>query len=137
VPFSHLLDTSVYCQPIKPKPLASVSEKWKALGDGAFAISVICEAEVLYGVELKASERLTRIYEVLLKGRLKVLSVDSGVARHFAKLKAWARVNGRSPSDFDLLIAATSKTHGLTLATLNSRHFEGLPGVSVEDWSRS
>jgi len=36
----------------------------------------------------------------------------------------------------DLLIAATAKTSGLILATLNARHFEGIEGLAVEDWSR-
>ena len=40
-----------------------------------------------------------------------------------------------SSSDFDVLIAATAKTHGLTVATLNVRHFEGVHGLAVEDWS--
>ncbi len=133
---SHLLDTSVYCQPIKPRPLLPVQERWAAQGDDTLAVSTISEAELLYGLELKKSERLTALYHALLKDRLRTLGVDSGVARHFAFLKAWARVNGRVLSDFDLLIAATARTHGLTLATLNVRDFCNLPGVAVEDWSR-
>ena len=133
---THLLDTSVYCQPIKPKPLAPVRERWTALGDDALAVSAICEAEVLYGLKLKKSPRLEVLYEGSLKERLRVLPVDSGVAKHFASLKAWAKVNGRSPSDFDLLTGATARGHGLTLATLNIRHFQGFPGLTVEDWSQ-
>jgi len=136
VALSHLLDTSVYCQPVKPKPLGPVRERWTALGDDALAVSAICEAEVLYGLELNKAPRLAALYEGLLKERLRVLPVDSGVARHFASLKAWAIRDGRSPSDFDLLIAATARAHGLTLATLNIRHFRGFPGLSVEDWSQ-
>jgi predicted nucleic acid-binding protein len=136
VALSHLLDTSVYCQPIKPRPLLPVQERWAAQGDDSLAVSTISEAELLYGLELKKSEKLTALYDALLKDRLRTLVVDSGVARHFASLKAWARVNGRALSDFDLLIAATARTHGLTVATLNVRDFSNLPGVAVEDWSR-
>ena len=133
---SHLLDTSVYCQPIKPRPLESVRQRWAALGDDVIGISSICEAEVLYGLELKQSARLTALYNGLLKERLRVLAVDSGVAKHFASLKRWAKVNGRALSDFDLLVAATARTHDLILATLNIRHFHGLPNLTVEDWSQ-
>lgn len=134
---SHLLDTSVYCQPIKPRPLASVRDRWTTLGDEALAISAICDAEVLYGLELKSSSRLIALYEALLQGRLRVLPVDSGAARHFASLKAWSQVNGRLLADLDLLVAATARSHGLALATLNARHFSHLPGLIVEDWSTS
>jgi predicted nucleic acid-binding protein len=136
VALSHLLDTSVYCQPIKPKPLAAVRERWTALGDDVLAVSAICQAEVLFGLELKKSARLEGLFDSLLRERLRVLSVDSGVAKHFASLKAWAKANGRSPSDFDLLIAATARAHKLTLATLNVRHLQGFPGLPVEDWSQ-
>jgi predicted nucleic acid-binding protein len=60
---SHLLDTAVYCQPVKPNALAPVRERWTALGDEALAISVICEAEVLYGLELKKSARLEALLQ--------------------------------------------------------------------------
>jgi len=80
---------------------------------------------------------LIGLYRALLADRLRVLPVDSGVAKHFASLKAWAKVNGRAPSDLDLLVAATARGHSLTLATLNMRHFQGLPNLAVEDWSVS
>ena len=137
MPLSHLLDTSVYCQPIKPRPLESVRQRWIAQSDEALAISAICEAELLYGLELKKSQRLDALYDRLLKGRLRVLPVDSGVARHFASLKAWAKARGRVMHDFDLLVAATARAHVLTLATLNIRHFHHLPDLTVEDWSKT
>lgn len=133
---SHLLDTSVYCQPIKPKPLPSVERRWRALGDDSFAISVICEAELLYGLELKQSAKLRSEYDHLLKGRLQILSVDSSVARSFSQIKAACRKKGFAASDFDFLIAATAKAHGLILATINARHFRRMEGLAVEDWSQ-
>jgi len=133
---SHLLDTAVYCQPIKPRPLESVRERWTALGDDALAISAVCEAEVLYGLELKQSAKLHALYNGLLKERLRVLPVDSGVAKHFASVKSWAKADGRALSNFDLLVAAPARTHDLTLATLNIRHFQRLPNLSVEDWTQ-
>jgi predicted nucleic acid-binding protein len=132
---SHLLDTSVYCQPIKPKPLPSVEHRWRALGDSALAISVIVEAEVLNGLELKQSARLNSLYERLFKNRLLVLPVDATIAGTFSQIKAACRKKGFVTSDFDFLIAATAKTHGLILATLNIRHFKGIERLAVEDWS--
>jgi predicted nucleic acid-binding protein len=132
---SHLLDTSVYCQPIKPKPLSSVEQRWRGLGDNALAISAICEVELLYGLEWKQSARLWSQYEHLLKNRLQVLFVDTVVAQGFSQIKAACRKRGFVATDFDFLIAATAKAHGLILATLNIRHFGGMEGLAVEDWS--
>jgi len=133
---SHLLDTSVYCQPIKPKPLPSVERRWRELGDDALAISVICEAELLCGLQLKQSATLNSLYEQLLQDRLQTLTVDAAVAKSFSQIKAAGRKKGFSASDFDFLIAATAKAHGLILATLNVRHFNGIEGLAVEDWSQ-
>lgn len=34
----------------------------------------------------------------------------------------------------DLFIAATALVHGLTLVTHNTRHFQNVPHLAVEDW---
>ena len=34
----------------------------------------------------------------------------------------------------DLLIAATALVHGLTLVTHNTRHFQNVPNLEVEEW---
>jgi predicted nucleic acid-binding protein len=135
MPLTHLLDTSVYCQPLKPRPLPQVESRWRSLGDDALATSVICEAEVLYGIELKQSTRLLVLHDQLLRNKLTILPVDAAIAKTFALVKATARKRGFSASDFDFLIAATAKAHGLTVATLNVRHFNGIQGLAVEDWS--
>jgi predicted nucleic acid-binding protein len=68
------------------------------------------------------------------KDRLAVLFVDSAVAGSFSQIKASSRKKGFVASDFDFLIAATAKSHGLLVATLNVRHFNGIEGLAVEDW---
>src|SRR5688572_15992896 len=136
MPLSHLLDTSVYSQPLKPKPLPTVERRWRSLGDEPLCVSVIGEAELLYGLELKRSLRLRAKYDALLKARLPVLLVDSTIAETFAKIKASGKRSGRPRSDFDFLLAATAIAHGLILATLNYRHFGEIEGLAVEDWSR-
>lgn len=136
MPVTHLLDTSVYCQPLKPRPLPPVERRWRALGDEQMATSVICEAELIYGLELKQSARLDSLYDQLLKSRVAILPVDSATAKSFAVIKAACRKKGFSASDFDFLIAAAAKAHGLILATLNIRLFSGIEGLALEDWSR-
>ena len=135
MPLTHLLDTSVYSQVLKPAPLPPVVRRWRQLGDDRLAISSICEAELLYGLALRGSERLNASYERVLKDRLQMLPVDGAVARAFADVKAAQREKGRMVADLDLLIAATAKAHGLVVATTNAKYFNQLDGLAVEDWS--
>lgn len=132
---SHLLDTTVYCQPLRKKPLPSVVSRWKAIGDSVLCVSVLCEAEVLQGLHAKDSRNLWGRYENLLRGRLPVFDVTREVARTYAAMAGRSIREGRPRPVVDLMIAATARNAGLVLATLNVRHFQGLEGLVVEDWS--
>jgi tRNA(fMet)-specific endonuclease VapC len=136
MPATHLLDTSVFSQPIKPRPLPEVMQRWQALGDSALATSAICEAEILFGLRKKGSARLTASYETVLKGRFDILPVDSAVAAAYAELRADCEDRGSPVADMDLLIAATAKASNLIVATLNTNDFHAIHGVTVEDWSK-
>ena len=133
---SHLLDTSVYCQPLRKKPLPTVVDRWTKLGDSSLCVSVLCEAEVLQGLEARESAALWDRYRKLLEGRLPVLDITIQVAGTYAAMAGPLIRSGKPRPVIDLLIAATAKREGLIVATLNARHFEGLEGVAIEDWSR-
>jgi toxin FitB len=132
---THLLDTSVYCQPLKPRPMGGVISRWNLLGDAALTTSVIADAEVQFGLRLKASAKLWNAYQSILRGRIPILTVDDLVGESFALLKEQQQKKGQPRADLDLLIAATARRHRLIVATLNFKHFDGLDGVVAEDWS--
>lgn len=131
---THLLDTSVYCQRLKPVPLAAVERRWRAAGDAALCISSICEAELRYGLAKRNSPRLWTEFRNYLENKLVLLPVDKPVADRYGELKAQMESRGTPRADVDLWIAATALTHRLILATCNARHFEGVDGLVVEDW---
>lgn len=136
MPLTHLLDTSVYCQPIKKKPLPCVEKRWREIGDQSICISVICEAELLQGLEAKGSLKLWKAYESILKNRLVILPVDVKTAETYSKLAHKMKEKGKPRPVFDLLIAATAKTHGLIVATCNYSDFSGIEGLAVENWAK-
>lgn len=129
-----LLDTSVYSQPIRRAPSMETVARWKAEGDRSLAVSIFCEMEVLQGIEMSSSVRIRGRFESILSGRLTILPFTLEEARIYARLQAGAVRNGRTRPILDLLIAATALSNNLILATLNTRDFEGIPGLSVEDW---
>ena len=135
MPRTHLLDTSVYSQPVKREMHPAVASRWEAVDSGNAAVSAICEAEVLYGLKKRGSARMQETYESILRGRFPVLPVDSDVAAAYAELRCDCEKRGVTVEGMDLLIAATAKTHALIIATLNPKHFVCINGVAVEDWS--
>ncbi len=136
MPATHRLDTSVYSQRLKPQPQVHAISRWDRLGDAQVVTSTLCDAEALYGIAKKGSPRLAETFSAKLRPRLVVLPLDSACAAAYAGLRAACERDGRPVADMDLLIAATAKAHGLTVATLNARDFNHLPGLTVEDWSQ-
>jgi predicted nucleic acid-binding protein len=132
----YLLDTSVYSQPIKEISIPMVLQRWGQLPYENVATSSICEAEVLKGLEWRGSRQLWTKYEMILQGKCVVIPFDQPCAVQFAKISAQLRKKGHTRDNMDLLIAATARAHGLIVATLNAKHFAGIEGVAVEDWSR-
>lgn len=137
MPATHLLDTSVYSQRLKPQPHLNAISRWDTLGDSRVVTSTICEAEVLFGIAKKGSTRLATAFSTKLRPRLAILPLDSACAAAYAALRTVCERNGSPVADLDLLIAATAKAKGLILATLNIRHFQVIPGLTVEDWSHT
>jgi tRNA(fMet)-specific endonuclease VapC len=137
---THLLDTSVYSQPIRKKPVQTAIDRWQALGDTSVVISAICEAEMLFGIRNEKREhpesKIIQNYETVLQGRYDILPVDANVASVYADLRTDCKKRGKPVGDMDLLIAATAKANNLIIATLNIKDFEVIEGITVEDWSK-
>lgn len=65
---------------------------------------------------------------------LEVLPISPSIVL-FAKEKARLKRVGQPIDNFDLLIGATAIHHDLTLVTNNTKHFQRLEGIRLEDWS--
>ena len=126
---THLLDTSVYSQRIRKAPDSAVITRWKELGDALLAISSVCEAELLFGLTKRRSDRLWLEYEEFLKDHLTQIPFGSAEARVYAEAKNRLMAAGTPIGELDLMIGATALAHGLVVATLNIL----TPGRSMDD----
>ena len=95
----YLLDTSVYSQPLRRKPVESALTRWKEAGDSACAICAVTAAEVEYGLLLENRPRRREKFRALLAGRLPVLPTDAAVWTEFARRKARQTKAGREIAD--------------------------------------
>ncbi|GAB5560717.1 MAG: type II toxin-antitoxin system VapC family toxin [Synoicihabitans sp.] len=136
MPRTHLLDTSVYSQPVRRSISPAIAARLESLPEEDAAVSSICEAELLFGLRKHGSPQMRDRFDAILRGRYPVIPVDEEVAATYADLRGDCEDSGITVQDMDLLIAATAKTHGLIVATLNTKHFSKIPGLSIEDWSQ-
>jgi predicted nucleic acid-binding protein len=130
----YLLDTSVFSQPLRRKPIQPALERWRNTGDPRCRVSIVSIGEVEWGLHLENHPVRWEKYRRLLEGRLQVLAADEDVWRRFAEMKARQQKAGHPVADFDLLIAATARVHQLIVATLNHADFSRVEGVAWENW---
>jgi predicted nucleic acid-binding protein len=70
----------------------------------------------------------------LLRYEVSVIDFDVPCAERFGKTRADLRRCGLEVKTVDLIIAATALVHNLTLVTHNTKDFQNVPGLRLEDW---
>jgi predicted nucleic acid-binding protein len=134
-----LLDTNVISQRTKATPNARVVAWLSQRRSSELYLSTISLSEIRFGIEEMQPGRKRANFEHWLAHDLRqgfagrVLSVDERVAEEAGRLTSIGKKAGAKPAFADALIAATSRVHGLRLATLNRKHFEWL-GVELAEF---
>jgi tRNA(fMet)-specific endonuclease VapC len=98
------------------------------------AISVITRAELRYGqMGMTPEDRRRSLIDSFF---LRLPSVEWSIeaADHCGVLKHTLKTQGTPIGDMDTLIAAHALAEDLILVTHNTRHFERVPSLKLEDW---
>lgn len=130
----YLLDTNIVSYFVKGVSASLVQRMQVGVDAQDIAISATTRAELRYGVEMmdKFDKRRKRI-DLLLK-ELSALPWSIEAADEFGRIKAYLRRTGTPAGEFDTQIAAHALVEKLILVTHNTRHFENVPGLKLEDW---
>jgi tRNA(fMet)-specific endonuclease VapC len=102
--------------------------------DSMIGISFMSVAELYYGAEKSsdANRNISTIEELLLS--LEIIHTDIPILKRFGVIKADLQKKGISLADADVLIAATTLERCDKLITGNTKHFDRIPGLSIENW---
>ena len=130
----YLLDTNVLSELIRLRPDPLVETRFETEPRALFT-SVICVEEIRYGAKIgPPGNRLWERSQTEVFPRLTILPFDEALAIAAADLRAEWKVAGKPTGYRDGLIAATAKAKGLVLVTRNTRHFDHVSGLQVENW---
>lgn len=111
----------------------NVYKKLKVAGINNCRISEITYAELLYGAECcDRPEETHRLVSDFCKD-IGIVPIGESL-REYAKQKASLRKKGTPIDDFDLLIACSALVNGYIIVTDNQRHFDRIPGLTIENW---
>lgn len=136
-----LLDTNVLSEVTRPEPDARVLNWLDGLDEDRSFISVVSIAEIRRGVALMDEGRKREALAEWLARDLpqrfeqRVLPVNEPIALAWGDLMGLAKRRGRGLSSMDGLIAATAIAQQLTLATRNTRDFEGFGIELFDPWT--
>lgn len=128
----YLLDTNmvIYIQ----RGVPSVLQKLVALGRQRIALPSLVVAELAYGVEksLHQARNRERLEQLLFE--MTVLPWAHTAMWHYARHFHALRQKGQTIGHMDLLIAAQALAENATLVTNNTREFERIEGLKLENW---
>ncbi|KQM34017.1 MULTISPECIES: type II toxin-antitoxin system VapC family toxin [unclassified Rhizobium] len=133
-----LLDTNVLSEVTKPRPNKDVLTWLHELDEDRTFISIVSIAEIRRRVALMDKGRKQDALDKWLTDDLpqrfenRIIPVEGLVARAWGDLMALAKRSGRGLASMDGMIAATAVAHQLSLATRNTKDFEGL-GINIID----
>lgn len=128
-----MLDSSV-CIPLLNGTEPALTERYVAAAQGDYAVCSVIKAELLLGARRstqphKAVNRMNAFWNSMAS-----LPFDDLAAEHFAEIGSLLKKSGKPIGVKDLMIAATTRAHGLTVITRNLSEFRRVPDLHVERW---
>ena len=126
----YILDTCTCIAMLKGNE--RVQAKIKAVGYSNCFVSEITIAELYFGAEKSGRQNHFRDVEDILK-LFKVLPITSALLQYAKSRWSLERI-GMKIDTMDLFIGSTALCNKMILVTGNTKHFERLEGLKLENW---
>jgi predicted nucleic acid-binding protein len=126
-----LLDTDILLFSLRGN--TTVLGKWAKLAASQWVISAISGYEIQKGIEANPTTRSSQRATVLIS-QLEMEPITGDVALEAAKIHKALKKKGLSIGPADELIAAQAIILGATLVSNNTKHFEHVPRLKLENW---
>ena len=130
----YMLDTNtlIYAKDARPE---AVLERFQRYSPGDLCISSITLAELEYGVCNSLKPEQNRFALVLFLSNIEVIPFDADAARSYGEIRYDLKKKGKLIGANDLLIAAHARSLGYTLITNNTKEFERVEGLLLDNWA--
>jgi len=129
----YLLDTNICIYIIKKKPV-DLLKTLKTKSKKDIYISSITIAELEYGIAKSQFPEKNKIALIEFLSIFNILPFDDNDAVDFGKIKKELEKKGNIIGPMDLLLAAQAKSKKLILVTNNTKEFERVEGLKIENW---
>lgn len=129
----YMLDTNICISVIRQKP-ESVLRKIQTVNPEDVCISSVTYAELVHGVEKSKSVDRNRLALSMLLSKIEILDFNTRAAEEYGKIRADLEKKGTVIGPLDIMIAAHAKSKNCIIVTNNTREFNRVVGLKVENW---
>ncbi len=130
----YMLDTNTISYYLRRTSSALEERVNEGLKKRNIAMSAIARAELRFGqMGMQHDDRRRSLIDGFLL-RLPSIEFSAEAADRYGQLKHSLKIQGKPMGDMDTLIAAHAMVEKLILVTHNTRHFENVSGLKLEDW---
>jgi tRNA(fMet)-specific endonuclease VapC len=129
----YLLDTNVCIVYLKGRNL-NLKLRLDAFPIEEIAVCSVVKAELCYGAMKSANPERNFALQQAFLNQFVSLPFDDLAATTFGTVRAQLEIRGTPIGAYDLQIAAITLANNLTLVTHNTREFERVDGLQIEDW---
>ena len=132
-PLRYLLDTNICIYIAKQRP-PSVTQRFAKLAIGSVGMSLITWGELRYGAE-KSQQRVQALDTLeRLQALIPVIELGGAVGECYGTIRAQLERAGTPIGNNDLWIAAHALALKVTLVSNNTREFERVPKLKLDNW---
>jgi len=130
----YMLDTNICSYIIREKPYY-VKDKLKEIEsqNHKIILSSVVVSELLYGAKKKKSEKLLKVVNAFIDTFL-IYDFDKNSALYYANIRNDLESQGNIIGSNDLFIAAHAKGIDAILVTNNTKEFERVSDIKLENW---
>ena len=129
---SYLLDTNAVIALMKQHP--QMLQFVRRVGYSQLFLCAPVEAELWFGVYKSARTEENRLRLMNLLAWLPSLPFSGEATLHFGEIRAALARQGTPIGPYDLQIAAIARAHRLVVVTHNTREFQRVSDLVIEDW---
>lgn len=131
----YLLDTNIIIYCLKNR-FAMIRDKIESIGIDNIAVSSLTIAELEYGAAKSNNPDASRakLYEFLMPFETK--DFDTRAAECYGRVRASLEAAGTPIGPIDTMIASIALSAHCTIVTNNTREFQRIDKLSVEDWTK-
>lgn len=135
-----MLDTDICIYLIKGNQDAlNRAYKEKVIAQEKFCISWMSYLEMVYGIRKSASKKTNQDNLNAFLENIPVEPIEDKSEQfieNYASIRITLEKAGEPLDQLDLLIGAHALTLGATLVTNNTKHFQRIPVLSIENWTQ-